>query len=147
MNQCSLANQMYIKHSYFVKECIRTHNKKTCKDEFQEKIRKIELRTSIEGRKSLAEISSVAYEQVIAPYHGWASSDGFILSIGLSAKAVIAAMERLPSSDLILQLLNEDEESVKEPLQKYVTAAKAVLQYVDNLFLSSETGAELLRLI
>ncbi|KAM3699102.1 hypothetical protein ACB098_05G000100 [Castanea mollissima] len=98
-------------------------------------------------RKSLVEIFAVAYEQVFAPYHGWNSSDGFILSIGLSAKAVIAALERLPSNDLILQLLNEDEESVKEPIQKYITAAKAVLQYVDNLFLSSETGAELLRLI
>ena len=36
---------------------------------------------------------------------------------------------------------------MKEPIQKYVAAAKAVLQYIDNLFLSSETGAELLRLI
>lgn len=36
---------------------------------------------------------------------------------------------------------------MKEPMQKYITASKAVLQYVDNIFLSTEAGAELLRMI
>jgi hypothetical protein len=88
------------------------------------------------GGNSLVEPFKAAYEQVFAPYHGWTVK-----------KAVNAAVEELPSRDLLLNLLNEDEDSVKEPIQKYITAAKAVLQYVDNIFLATETGAELLRLI
>ena len=58
--------------------------------------------------KSLAETFAIAYDQVFASYHGWTSSDGFILSIGLSKDAMIAALEELPSRDLLLRLLNED---------------------------------------
>lgn len=36
---------------------------------------------------------------------------------------------------------------MKDPIEKYITAAKATVQYFDNLFLSTETGVELLRLI
>lgn len=42
-------------------------------------------------------------------------------------------------------LLSED--SVKEPIHKYINAAKVVLQYIDSVFLSTETGAEMLRTI
>ncbi|KAL4625104.1 hypothetical protein ACB092_05G000100 [Castanea dentata] len=58
--------------------------------------------------KSLAETFAIAYDQVFASYHGWTSSDGFILSIGLSKNAIIAALEELPSRDLLLKLLSED---------------------------------------
>ncbi|XP_075672896.1 accelerated cell death 11-like [Castanea sativa] len=88
------------------------------------------------GGNSLVEPFTAAYEQVFAPYHGWTVK-----------KAVIAALKVLPSKDLLLPLLNEDDDSVKESMQKYITASKSVLQYVDNIFLSTETGAELLKLI
>ena len=39
------------------------------------------------------------------------------------------------------------EDSLKEPIQKYINAAKVVLQYIDSVFLSTETGAEMLRTI
>ncbi|KAM4087912.1 hypothetical protein ACB094_07G031700 [Castanea mollissima] len=42
---------------------------------------------------------------------------------------------------------NACNDSVKEPMQKYITASKVVLQYVDNIFLSAETGAEPLKMI
>lgn len=31
-------------------------------------------------------------------------------------------------------------------MQKYITASKAVMQYVDNIFLSTEIGAEVAEL-
>ena len=36
---------------------------------------------------------------------------------------------------------------MKEPVQNYVTASKVVVQYIDNIFQSTETRAELLMLI
>ncbi|KAM4087908.1 hypothetical protein ACB094_07G031300 [Castanea mollissima] len=88
------------------------------------------------GGNSLVEPFTAAYEQVFAPYHGWTVK-----------KAVIVALKVLPSKDLLLPLLNEDDDSVKESMQKYINASKSVLQYVDNIFLSTETGAEVLKLI
>jgi len=88
------------------------------------------------GGNSLIEPSTVAYEQVFGPYHGWTVK-----------KAVVAALQELPSRDVLFKTINEDENSLKEPVQKYITASKVVLQYIDNIFQSTETGNELLRLI
>jgi len=90
---------------------------------------------SSEGN-SLVEPCTIAYEQSFAPYHGWTAK-----------KAVIASLQELPSRDLLLRTIKEDENSVKEPVEKYVTASKVVVQYIDNIFQSTETGAELLMLI
>ncbi|KAL0005869.1 hypothetical protein SO802_013430 [Lithocarpus litseifolius] len=60
---------------------------------------------------------------------------------------VLAALEELPHPDLLLKILNEDEDSLKEPIHKYINAAKVVLQYIDSVFQSTETGAEMLRTI
>ncbi|KAK7858282.1 accelerated cell death 11 [Quercus suber] len=49
------------------------------------------------GGNSLVEPFTAAYEQVFAPYHGW-----------IVKKVVIAALEELPSKDILLTLLNED---------------------------------------
>ena len=43
------------------------------------------------------EPSTVAYEQVFGPYHGWTAK-----------KAVVAALQELPSRDLFFKTINED---------------------------------------
>nr|POE83417.1 hypothetical protein CFP56_49821 [Quercus suber] len=80
-------------------------------------------------------------------YPGWTAGECFSLSIGLSKNIVLAALEELPPPDLLLKILNEDEDSLKEPIHKYINAAKVVLQYIDSVFLTTETGAEMLRTI
>ena len=45
----------------------------------------------------LVEPCTIAYEQVFGPYHGWADK-----------KAVIAALQELPSRDLLLRTIKED---------------------------------------
>ncbi|KAF3945505.1 hypothetical protein CMV_028122 [Castanea mollissima] len=99
------------------------------------------------GRKNSVETFAVAYEQVFVPYPGWTAGECFSLSVGLSKNIVLAALEELPPPDLLLKILNEDEDSAKEQAHKYINAAKVVLQYIDSVFLSSETGAEMLRTI
>ncbi|XP_030956464.1 accelerated cell death 11-like [Quercus lobata] len=98
-------------------------------------------------KNSFVETFAVAYEQVFVPYPGWTAGECFSLSVGLSKNIVLAALEELPPPDLLLKILNEDEDSVKEPIHKYINAAKVVLQYIDSVFLSTETGAEMLRTI
>ncbi|KAM4108409.1 hypothetical protein ACJW30_03G044100 [Castanea mollissima] len=98
-------------------------------------------------RKNSVETFAVAYEQVFVPYPGWTAGECFSLSVGLSKNIVLAALEELPPPDLLLKILNEDEDSAKEQAHKYINAAKVVLQYIDSVFLSSETGAEMLRTI
>uniref|UniRef100_A0A7N2L3T5 Uncharacterized protein n=1 Tax=Quercus lobata TaxID=97700 RepID=A0A7N2L3T5_QUELO len=98
-------------------------------------------------RQNSAETFAVAYEQVFVPYPGWTAGECFSLSVGLSKNIVLAALEELPPPDLLLKILNEDEDSLKEPIHKYINAAKVVLQYIDSVFLSTETGAEMLRTI
>ncbi|XP_075660034.1 accelerated cell death 11-like isoform X3 [Castanea sativa] len=98
-------------------------------------------------RKNSVETFAVAYEQVFVPYPGWTAGECFSLSVGLSKNIVLAALEELPPPDLLLKILNEDEDSAKEQAHKYINAAKVVLQYIDSVFLSSETGAEMLRSI
>lgn len=98
-------------------------------------------------RQNSVETFAVAYEQVFVPYPGWTAGECFSLSVGLSKNIVLAALEELPPPDLLLKILNEDEDSAKEHAHKYINAAKVVLQYIDSVFLSSETGAEMLRTI
>ncbi|XP_050274274.1 accelerated cell death 11-like [Quercus robur] len=98
-------------------------------------------------QNSFVETFAVAYEQVFVPYPGWTAGECFSLSVGLSKNIVLAALEELPPPDLLLKILNEDEDSLKEPIHKYINAAKVVLQYIDSVFLSTETGAEMLRTI
>nr|XP_023913327.1 accelerated cell death 11-like [Quercus suber] len=100
------------------------------------------------GRQNtFVETFAVAYEQVFVPYPGWTAGECFSSSIGLSKNIVLGALEELPPPDLLLKILNEDEDSLKEHIHKYINAAKVVLQYIDSVFLSTETGAEMLRTI
>ncbi|GMN69020.1 hypothetical protein TIFTF001_038071 [Ficus carica] len=89
-----------------------------------------------EGSDSLVDPITIAYGQVFAPYHGPVVREAFSV-----AKAFI------PTFSSVLNVLNEDENSVKEPLQKYVAASKVVVQYMENVYQSYESSAELLGLI
>uniref|UniRef100_A0A5B7C3Y5 Putative ceramide-1-phosphate transfer protein-like n=1 Tax=Davidia involucrata TaxID=16924 RepID=A0A5B7C3Y5_DAVIN len=79
---------------------------------------------------------STAYEQVFGPYHGWAIRT-----------AVSAAMYALPTKTQLLKKLNDNEASAIVQMQNYVVASSSVVQYIDNLFHSRESGDELLGLI
>ena len=46
---------------------------------------------------SLVEPSTVAYEQVFGPFHGWTAK-----------KALVAALQELPSRDLLFKTINEE---------------------------------------
>ncbi|KAE9599173.1 hypothetical protein Lal_00044124 [Lupinus albus] len=80
---------------------------------------------------SLKAPASKAYEQVFAPYHGWAIR-----------KAVSAGMYALPTKEQLLRKLNEDEASAKVQMQNYVTASATLIQYIDKLFISRELGID-----
>ncbi|TKY72359.1 Accelerated cell death 11 [Spatholobus suberectus] len=80
---------------------------------------------------SLRDPASNAYEQVFAPYHGWAIR-----------KAVSAGMYLLPTKEQLLRKLNEDEASAKVQMQSYVTASALLIQYIDKLFVSRDLGID-----
>ncbi|PKU75154.1 accelerated cell death 11 [Dendrobium catenatum] len=80
---------------------------------------------------SLKDPASVAYSKVLAPHHGWAIR-----------KAVSAGMYALPSKSQLLKKLNEDEESSRIEMQKYITSSGPVIQYVEELFISRELGID-----
>ncbi|KAI0498672.1 hypothetical protein KFK09_019562 [Dendrobium nobile] len=80
---------------------------------------------------SLKDPASVAYSKVFAPHHGWAVR-----------KAVAAGMYALPSKSQLLKKLNEDEESARIEMQKYITSSGPVIQYVEELFISRELGID-----
>ncbi|KAK7303545.1 hypothetical protein RJT34_14452 [Clitoria ternatea] len=80
---------------------------------------------------SLRDPASKAYEQVLAPYHGWAIR-----------KAVSVGMYVLPTKEQFLKKLNEDEASAKVHMQTYVTASTPLIQYIDKLFLSRDLGID-----
>ncbi|KAH0455724.1 hypothetical protein IEQ34_015756 [Dendrobium chrysotoxum] len=80
---------------------------------------------------SLKDPASVAYSKVFAPHHGWAIR-----------KAVAAGMYALPSKSQLLKKLNEDEESARIEMQKYITSSGPVIQYVEELFISRELGID-----
>ncbi|XP_061373670.1 accelerated cell death 11-like [Gastrolobium bilobum] len=80
---------------------------------------------------SLRDPASKAYEQVFAPYHGWAIR-----------KAVSAGMYVLPTKEQLLKKLNEDEASAKVQMQYYVSASASLIQYIDKLFVSRDLGID-----
>ncbi|XP_031273954.1 accelerated cell death 11-like [Pistacia vera] len=80
---------------------------------------------------SLKDPASKAYEQVLAPHHGWAIR-----------KAVAAGMYALPTKAQLLKKLNEDEASARIQMQNYITASAPVIVYVDKLFISRELGID-----
>ncbi|KAF1882086.1 hypothetical protein Lal_00038730, partial [Lupinus albus] len=80
---------------------------------------------------SLRDPASKAYEQVFAPYHGWAIR-----------KAVSAGMYAIPTKEQLLKKLDEDEASAKVQMQNYATASAALIQYIDKLFISRELGID-----
>ncbi|XP_027338732.1 accelerated cell death 11 [Abrus precatorius] len=85
----------------------------------------------IKEGNSLRDPASKAYEQVFAPYHGWAIR-----------KAVSAGMYVLPTKEQLLNKLNEDEASAKVQMQIYVTASQSLIQYIDKLFVSRDLGID-----
>lgn len=119
---------------------------------------------------SLKDPASKAYEQALAPYHGWAIR-----------KAVSAGMYVLPTKEQLLKKLNEDgksiinfacsftetcmvnyafmiliflflivlllatfgsEASAKVQMQIYASASEALIQYIDKLFVSRNLGTD-----
>ncbi|CAJ2658020.1 accelerated cell death 11 [Trifolium pratense] len=80
---------------------------------------------------SLRDPASKAYEQALAPYHGWAIR-----------KAVSAGLYVLPTKEQLLKKLNEDVASAKEQMQIYVSSSEAVIQYIDKLYVSRNLGTD-----
>ncbi|KAK9054831.1 hypothetical protein SSX86_025910 [Deinandra increscens subsp. villosa] len=85
----------------------------------------------LSDENSLKNPASMAYEQVLSPYHGWAVQ-----------KAVGAGMYTLPSKQKLVQKLNEDEASVRREMQNYVSASAFVIVHIDKLFQSLELGID-----
>ncbi|CAK9148037.1 unnamed protein product [Ilex paraguariensis] len=79
---------------------------------------------------------SRAYEQVFAPYHGWAIRT-----------AAYTAINFVPTMAQVLKKCNENEASARIQMQNYVIASSSVLQYIENLFHSRESGEEVLELV
>lgn len=79
---------------------------------------------STEGN-SLKESASTAYARVLASSQGWAMR-----------KAVAAGMYSIPTRAQLLKVLNENEESFRAQMQRYISASTPVIQYVDHLFLA-----------
>ncbi|XP_058183253.1 accelerated cell death 11-like [Rhododendron vialii] len=77
-----------------------------------------------------------AYGQVFGPYHSLAIKT-----------AVRAAVLTLPTKARLLRKLKENEASARVSMQKFVIASSAVIQYINNLFHSTEYGDELLGMI
>ncbi|MCI03379.1 glycolipid transfer protein domain-containing protein 1-like, partial [Trifolium medium] len=80
---------------------------------------------------SLRDPASKAYEEALAPYHGWAIR-----------KAVSAGLYVLPTKEQLLKKLNEDVASAKEQMQIYVSSSEAVIQYIDKLYVSRNLGTD-----
>ncbi|KAI3890419.1 hypothetical protein MKX03_028241 [Papaver bracteatum] len=83
------------------------------------------------GDMSLKDLGIKAYDETLAPYHGWALR-----------KAVHTGMFTLPTKAQFLKKVNQDEASARIDLESYVDASAIVIQYVDKLFLSRELGTE-----
>lgn len=83
---------------------------------------------STEGN-SLKESASTAYARVLASSQGWAMR-----------KAVAAGMYSIPTRAQLLKVLNENEESFRAQMQRYISASTPVIQYVDHLFLARNLG-------
>lgn len=80
---------------------------------------------------SLRNPASTAYEEVLAPHHGWAIR-----------KAVAAGMYVLPTKEQLLARLNEDEATARIQMQDYINASAPVILYINKLFLTRELGID-----
>ncbi|XP_034700588.1 accelerated cell death 11-like [Vitis riparia] len=79
---------------------------------------------------------STAYQQVFAPYHGWAVRT-----------AVSASLPTLPTKARLMRKLNEKEATVNVQMQNFVVTSAPIIQYIENLFHSRVSGDEILGLI
>ncbi|KAF7131583.1 hypothetical protein RHSIM_Rhsim09G0133000 [Rhododendron simsii] len=70
-----------------------------------------------------------AYGQVFGPYHSLAIKT-----------AVRAAALTIPTKAGLLRKLKENEASSRVSMQKFVSASSAIIQYINNLFHSTEYG-------
>lgn len=83
------------------------------------------------NENSLKDAASTAYGQVCAPYHSWAVRT-----------AVYAGMCTLPSRDQLLQRLHETDNSAEKRMRRYINASRAVINYIDKLFISRDIGLD-----
>jgi len=74
---------------------------------------------------ALREVASKSYEEVFAPYHGWAIR-----------KAVAAGMFALPTKQQFLKKLGEDETSWRAHAERYVDSSGPIILYIEELFAS-----------
>uniref|UniRef100_A0A5B7BXF7 Putative glycolipid transfer protein domain-containing protein 2-like n=1 Tax=Davidia involucrata TaxID=16924 RepID=A0A5B7BXF7_DAVIN len=88
------------------------------------------------GGNSIIGPVSTAYNQVFAPYHGWA------IRIGISA-----ALITLPTKAQLLRNLNEDEASANVQMRNFAVASASVVEYIDKLFRSRKSGNDLLGMV
>ncbi|KAI8539493.1 hypothetical protein RHMOL_Rhmol09G0187500 [Rhododendron molle] len=96
----------------------------------------VKLHNFIDRGNSITGPVLTAYEQVFGPYHSWAIKT-----------AVRASAFTLPTKAGLLRRLKENEASASVQMQKFVIASSAVIQYINNLFHSTEYGDELLGMI
>ncbi|CAN6689432.1 unnamed protein product [Malus baccata var. baccata] len=80
---------------------------------------------------SLKDPASKAYAQVFAPHHGW-----------VIRKAVAAGMYALPTREQLMNKLNEDDNSAKVQMQRYIAASAPLSLYIDKLFHSRKLGVD-----
>ncbi|KAL4321117.1 hypothetical protein AHAS_Ahas14G0078400 [Arachis hypogaea] len=66
-------------------------------------------------------------DEIFHLHHGWALR-----------KAVSSRLHHIPTKQQLFRKLNQDESSGRVLMQAYVTASPALLQYIDNIFLSRE---------
>ncbi|KAL8463206.1 hypothetical protein ACS0TY_034009 [Phlomoides rotata] len=74
---------------------------------------------------SLKDAASTAYAKTCAPYHTW----------GIRA-AVAAGMYALPTREQLLLKLNENEESAKREMRRFINASSPIIEYIDKLYTS-----------
>ncbi|KAL5568111.1 hypothetical protein UlMin_024686 [Ulmus minor] len=90
-----------------------------------------------EGSDSIIEPMRTAYDQVFGPYHGTTVK-----------KTVYALMELFPTkSNFINIILDDNENLAQELIGNYIAASEVVINYIHDVFMSKEEGAQLLRQI
>ncbi|QHO06455.1 Accelerated cell death [Arachis hypogaea] len=85
----------------------------------------------IKQGNSVRDAVSKAYTEIFHLHHGWALR-----------KAVSSRLHHIPTKQQLFRKLNQDESSGRVLMQAYVTASPALLQYIDNIFLSRELGID-----
>ncbi|GLJ12882.1 hypothetical protein SUGI_0199790 [Cryptomeria japonica] len=80
---------------------------------------------------SLKDSASIAYSQVLAPSHGWAVR-----------KAVAAGLYAVPTRAQLFKNLNEDEESARALMHRFIVSSTPVIEYINRLFLDRNIGID-----